>query len=108
MSGAELGAPRLLGRADAAKYLSVSPRTFDALKATLPHYIVGKRPKYKTEDLDAWLESQKVGNTRGKGASAAYGFGTRGKITTSQRGREILAKVRKSPLNSTRISSRAG
>jgi excisionase family DNA binding protein len=54
----------LLTREQAAAYLGVTPRTLAVWKSTgrysLPCYKVGRLVKYRTADLERWLESRTV------------------------------------------------
>lgn len=51
----------LLTRKMAAEYLNVSERTFDTLRSenAFYEYLVRGHPRWKEEDLDAYLESNK-------------------------------------------------
>lgn len=59
-------APQLLTTAEAATYLSLSPRTLEAWRSQLvgpPHIkISGRAVRYRPEDLEQWVdESAKTG-----------------------------------------------
>jgi predicted DNA-binding transcriptional regulator AlpA len=60
-----------LRRPDAAKYLSVSPRTL-AKWATVggspPYFRLGGVVVYDTADLDAWMAERRQANTPGERA----------------------------------------
>jgi hypothetical protein len=60
----------LLDERDAAEFLDVSPGTLSVWRSTgryaLPFIKVGRRVKYRPEDLSAWLDSR----TRSNGATA--------------------------------------
>ena len=60
----------LLDERDAAAFLDVSPGTLSVWRSTgryaLPFIKVGRRVKYRPEDLSAWLDSR----TRSNGATA--------------------------------------
>jgi len=47
----------VLSRADAAKYLTISPGSLD--KLPLPRITIGRRVIFKKADIDMWLETQK-------------------------------------------------
>lgn len=54
----------LLTRQEAAKYIGVEPETLAVWKCTgrynLPCVMVGRLPRYRKSDLDAWLTSRTV------------------------------------------------
>lgn len=56
----------LLTRAEAAAYLGVTPATLAVWKCTkrypLPVVMVGRLPKYKKADLDAFIETRTIGH----------------------------------------------
>lgn len=62
--------PALLTRAEAAQYLGVAVATLDKWAVTgrygLPMVRVGTAVRYRTADLDKWIESRTV-NTTGEG-----------------------------------------
>lgn len=53
---------RLLTRAEAAAYLGIKPQTLSAWKCCgryhLPVVLVGRLPRYRKSDLDAWIASR--------------------------------------------------
>lgn len=55
----------LLPHIQAAAYLQITSHTLDVWRSAnryqIPHYRIGGRVFYKKSDLDAWLESRKVG-----------------------------------------------
>jgi excisionase family DNA binding protein len=53
----------LLNPIEAARALSISPRTLWSLKAgrLIPHIRVGRSVRYSVDDLNAWIEAQKEG-----------------------------------------------
>lgn len=54
----------LLTRKEAAEYIGVSPETLAVWKCTgrynLPCVMVGRLPRYRKFDLDAWIASRTV------------------------------------------------
>jgi len=52
----------VLTRAQAAGYLSICKTTLD--KLDIPKIQVRRRVLYKRADIDAWLETQKVGRAQ--------------------------------------------
>ena len=60
MAPAILQPPRLLSRNEAAQYLGIKPQTLAVWASVgrydLPYIKVGRCPKYRVEDLDAFLE----------------------------------------------------
>ncbi len=52
----------------AAEYLGLSPETLATWRCTkrqeIPYLKLGSRVKYLKSDLDAWLESRKVGSNQ--------------------------------------------
>ena len=101
------GKPRgkLLGWRDAAAYLGLSERTFRRhVRGHVPCVWVGNRVYYTREDLDAWVEQQKVGESSpgaASGTTSTSGSGTRGSGTISPRAREILGMLQDKPQPST-------
>jgi excisionase family DNA binding protein len=55
----------LLTRAQAARYLTISPRNLDYLRAagTMPFIQIGRRVLFSRLDLDQFVESRKVAVT---------------------------------------------
>ena len=51
----------ILSRLEAARFLGVSPRTFDRIQKekAIPWVLVGRRRKYLLRDIDAYLLSQR-------------------------------------------------
>ena len=51
----------IISRMEAAKFLGVSPRTFDRIQKekAIPWVLVGRRRKYLLRDLDAYLMDQR-------------------------------------------------
>ena len=54
--------PKWLRRAAAARYVGLSVRTIDDLKSKgdLPHYAHGSSVLFKVEDLETYMERQRV------------------------------------------------
>ena len=53
---------KLLTVKDLAAYLQVCPTTIYRIlrRARLPHYRVGNRWRFRKEEIDAWLEENRV------------------------------------------------
>lgn len=55
---------QLLNDAQAAAFINVSPKTLPVWRSTgryqIPYIKVGRKVRYRREDLIAWLESRKV------------------------------------------------
>lgn len=54
----------LLTRKEAAEYIGISPETLAVWKCTgrynLPCVMIGRLPRYRKSDLDAWIASRTV------------------------------------------------
>jgi hypothetical protein len=84
---------RLYPRPDAAEYLGMSARSFDAMVAPyVPYVLVGKTGKrYDAKDLDAWVDAQIKIDPAGVGARSETcekqtrraGYGSAAKSGTS-------------------------
>ncbi len=60
---------RLLTRTEAAEYLGLPMSTFqEHVQPHVPCVPVGARPRFTKEDLDAWVDRQKVGRSSGSEA----------------------------------------
>ena len=97
--------PRLRTRREAAEYLGLAERTFRRHVAKhLRHVRVGGRSYYTQEDLDSWVEQQKVGGSStadGQAIRSTSASGTRGNATSSPRAKEILNLLRSEQRPST-------
>ena len=49
-----------MDRKEAAKYLSLSPRTIRAHLAEIPHFCYGKKIIFRKSELDQWMENFRV------------------------------------------------
>jgi Helix-turn-helix domain len=96
---------RLLTRREAADYLGLSARTFQRhVVKRVARVQVGNRAYYTQEDLDLWVEQQKVGESYpgdDRASRSTSGSGTRASATTSPRAREILATLQSEQRPST-------
>lgn len=98
----------LLTRTEAAAFCRRKIRSFEIrVHPHVPHVRKGREYLYRQEDLEAWLETQKAGNSSGGAASRAYASAYKGDATRSAHGKEILERLRKRRSKSTRTSSRA-
>jgi hypothetical protein len=96
---------RLATREEAARYLRVSIRTFNRrIAPQLARIPIGSRVFYDREDLDRWLDAQKVGpstairaRTSGRSVSASPVSDA-----TARRAREIERKLRDGLLRSSK------
>ena len=50
-------------REESAEYLGVSLSTFKKFQNTIPHIQLGRLVKFDVKDLDAYLESKKIGGS---------------------------------------------
>lgn len=95
----------LLTRHEAARYCHVSLRTFERHVApAVPHVVIGTKRLWSREDLERWLESQKVGPsvaTEGR-ASSRSASSMRASVTISPRAKPILDRLRPARPSSTR------
>ena len=56
---------------EAAKYLRVSPRTlFGWRKKGLPYYRQGRVVRFKRDEIDAWMRTHRIEETRESNASS--------------------------------------
>jgi len=95
---------------EAARYCRVSLRTFERrVQPHLPHVPIGARIQFNKEDLDVWLENQRVGISTETPARASTRSGscTGLGVAPSARANEILARLRARQLASTPRSSPA-
>ncbi|MBK8170547.1 MAG: helix-turn-helix domain-containing protein [Sandaracinaceae bacterium] len=103
------GLPRsLLSANEAAAYLGLSKSSFDRHVAKkIARVPVNASVRYERKDVDAWLESQKVGPSN-KTNEAAYGFAGSGKVVVAvidPREREMRQRLRSGRARSTKKSS---
>lgn len=52
--------PSLLTIEDVARYLNISVKTLYARVDSIPHYKIGRLLRFKKEDIDRWIESNRV------------------------------------------------
>jgi excisionase family DNA binding protein len=87
-----------LTREQAAQYLGVSLRTFDGtVRRSLAGYRVGRCVRFRVSDLDAWLDTRKVGgseNRRVKRPTASGSASTAG-ASNPPLVNEIRSRLRK-------------
>lgn len=61
----EAPADQNLNTAQAAKYLGIKKGTLDTWRSReaygIPYFRIGSRVRYRRADLDAWLQSRKIG-----------------------------------------------
>lgn len=84
-----------LTRRQAAERLGCSSRKFDVdVRPHVPAYPVGRTTRFKAQEIDAWLEAQRAGESVRSGASTRYASATRAAGSRSPRARAILARLR--------------
>lgn len=85
---------RLLTRSQAAAYLNISLSTFQRrVQPHIPFYPLGSLVRFDPKDLDAWLDTQKVGDSSGDVGSPGSGSGTKGVALSSPRVRAIRDRL---------------
>ena len=93
--------PDLLTKSEAAAYLRISERSFERwVLPEVTRVCVGAKVLIEFEELERWLEGQRVGpstRTSGRG-SFSSGSRTRGVDTSDPRVRAIAAELRSKPL----------
>ena len=96
--------PDLLTKSEAAAYLRISERSFERwVLPEVTRVCVGAKVLFEFEELERWLEGQRVGpstrtSARGSSSSASR---TQGVDTSDPRVRAIAAELRSKPLKST-------
>ncbi len=98
----------LLTKAEAARFVGVSERSFERrVMRDLSAVRVGRRSFYDIEEIERWLEGQKDGSSRSTSARRSTWSGSRSAAdaTSAARANAILAELRSPPRGSTQKSS---
>jgi excisionase family DNA binding protein len=93
---------------EAAARLNISRDHFERhVRRCVPRVKIGRIYRYDVEDLDRWVEEQKVGGSDHAARSSTSASGTRACATRSPRAQQILDEQRRKRQRSTRGSSPA-
>src|SRR5665213_3508684 len=96
--------PRLVSRDEAAEYTGVSLTTFkEHVQPRLRVVEIGRRVLFDVQELDKWVEEQKVSVSGGPAIPRPPTSVSRtpGIVSSSRRANEILDELRKKPHKST-------
>jgi len=94
----------LLTKLEAAKLLRISVKTFERkVQPLVPRVKIGSKVLFDREDLQRWVDTQKVGESAGTAepASTSSGSDTMASVKRSARADEILRKLRRKRRAST-------